>query len=259
VLDRAEIQVNHVLFPVPTAKGKGILVTTTTHGNPILGPNAVSGDDKEDHSVTADGLKETWEGAQKLVPGLRPAYTISVFAGLRSTGNADRNDFVIEIPVEPRRLVNLGGIESPGLTSAPAIALRVIDMLRDAGERLEEKQDWNPIRPPRPHFRKLQREDQIKLIKADPRYGRVVCRCETVTEGEIIAEIHAPIPALTYDAIKRRTWLGTGRCLGSFDLPRVVDILARELGVPRESITKRGPGSEFLVRKTKDVEEAQHA
>jgi len=151
-------------------------------------------------------------------------------------------------------LVNLGGIESPGLTSAPAIALRVIELLKDAGEKLEEKPDWQPIRPPRPCFRNLPHEEQKRLIELDPRYGRIVCRCEMVTEGEIVAEIHAPIPARTYDAIKRRTWLGTGRCLGSFDMPRVVDILARELGISPLAITKKGPGSEFLVRPTKQVE-----
>jgi glycerol-3-phosphate dehydrogenase len=262
VLDRAEIQVNNVLFPVPTEKGKGILVTTTVHGNAIVGPNSQTIENKEDHAVTDFGMNEIWAGAQKLVPGLKPRYSISVFAGLRASGNAgcltpglgDVRDFVIEIPAQPRGLVNLGGIESPGLTSAPAIALRVVDLLKDAGEKLVEKKHWNPIRPPRPHFRKLPRAEQMRLIRSDPRYGRVVCRCETVTEGEIIAEIHAPIPATTYDAIKRRTWLGTGRCLGAFDMPRVVALLAQETGLSPEQVTKKGPGSEFLVRKTKDVE-----
>ncbi len=262
VLDRAEIQINNVLFPTPTEKGKGILVTATTHGNPILGPNSNFVGEKDDCAVSAEGLKELWEGAQKLVPSLKPSHAIAVFAGLRSFGNAacetpgvnDNHDFIIEVTDHPKGFVNLGGIESPGLTSAPAIALRVIELMKEDGERLVERHDWNPIRPPRPHFRKLPREEQIKLIKVDPRYGRVVCRCEIVTEGEIIAEIHAPIPATTYDAIKRRTWLGTGRCLGSFDMPRVVDLLAQELNVPRECITKKGPGSEFLVRRTKDVD-----
>jgi glycerol-3-phosphate dehydrogenase len=133
----------------------------------------------------------------------------------------------------------------------------VVELMVNEGEKLLAKRDWNPIRPPRIHFRKLPLAEQKKLIKADPRYGRVVCRCEMVTEGEIIAEIHAPIPAVTYDAIKRRTWLGTGRCLGSFDMPRVVDILARELGIPPEQVSKRGSGSEFLFRPTKAVE-VQH-
>jgi len=265
VLDRADIQVNNVLFPVPSEKGKGILVTATTHGNTILGPNSVPASGKEDTAITSEGLAEIWEGAGKLFPGLRPTFTIAMFAGLRATGNASSpnrsiyydHDFIVEIPDSPRGLVNLGGIESPGLTSAPAIAQRVVELMVSEGEKLQLKPDWNPIRPPRPHFRKLPLEEQKKLIDADPRYGRVVCRCEMVTEGEIIAEIHAPIPAVTYDAIKRRTWLGTGRCLGSFDMPRVVDILARELGVPVEQITKRGPGSEFLFRPTKEME-AQH-
>lgn len=262
VLDRAEIQVNNVLFPVPSEKGKGILVTTTVHGNTIVGPNSQFVDDKTDRSVTAEGLAEIWSGAQKLIPSLTPRYTIALFAGLRACGNAPcqapgvkhGRDFVIEIPTEVQGLVNLGGIESPGLTSAPAIAQMVVDLLKDAGEALAPRPDWDPIREPRPHFRQLPREEQVKLIKADPRYGRVICRCEMVTEGEIVAEIHAPIPAVTYDAVKRRTWLGTGRCLGSFDMPRVVDIIAHELGVPPETVSKKGPGSEFLVRKTKEWE-----
>jgi glycerol-3-phosphate dehydrogenase len=262
VLDRAEIQVNNVLFPVPSDKGKGILVTTTVHGNTIVGPNSQYVDNKEDRPTTGEGMAEIWSGAQKLIPSLTPRFSIAVFAGLRACGNAPcltpgvhhGRDFIIEISPEVKGLVNLGGIESPGLTSAPAIAQRVVDLLKDAGEKLVAKPDWNPIRAPRPHFRHLPREEQIKLIKADPRYGRVICRCELVTEGEIIAEIHAPIAAVTYDAIKRRTWLGTGRCLGSFDMPRVVDIIAHELGVPPEAVSKKGPGSEFLVRRTKDWE-----
>lgn len=267
VLDRAELQINNVLFPVPSEKGKGILVTTTTHGNPIIGPNSQtlstdSMDGQDPRAVTREGLQEVWSGAQKLVPALKPRQAISLFAGLRACGNASspnqsidyHHDFIIEIPAKPLGLINLGGIESPGLSSAPAIAVRVVELLRDAGEALKEKPQWNPIRPARPHFRHLQREEQMALIQADPHYARIVCRCETVTEGEIMAEIHAPIPATTYDAIKRRTWLGTGRCLGSFDMPRVVDILARELGVPLDTITKKGPGSEFLIRPTKEVE-----
>ncbi len=262
ILDRAEIQVNNVLFPVPTRKGKGTLVTATLHGNTLVGPNADPNPDRIEHSVTHEGLEDIWEGAQKLVPSLTPRHTIAVFAGLRATGNAAcqtpgvnyNQDFVIEIPGEVQGLVNLGGIDSPGLTSAPAIAQYVIELLKEAGEPLEEKRSWNPIRPPRPYFRTLPLEEQAKLVTSDPRYGRIVCRCEMVSEGEIIAEIHAPIPARTYDAIKRRTWAGTGRCLGAFDMPRIVAILAEELGIPPEQVTKKGPGSEFLVRQTKVVE-----
>jgi glycerol-3-phosphate dehydrogenase len=262
ILDRDEILIQNVLFPTPTERGKGILVTASLHGNALVGPNAEVIEDREGQSVTLNGMNDVWEGAQRLIPSLTPKNTIAVFAGLRAMGNADcetpgvdyHSDFVIELPKEVRGMINLGGIESPGLSSAPAIALRVVELLKEGGEILEEKADWNPIRPGRPHFRHLPREEQIKLIRSNPRYGRVVCRCELVTEGEIVAEIHAPIPARTYDAIKRRTWLGTGRCLGGFDMPRVVAILAEELGLPLEKITKKGPGSEFLVRETKQVE-----
>ncbi|MGB9833768.1 MAG: NAD(P)/FAD-dependent oxidoreductase [bacterium] len=261
VFDRAEITINNVLFPVPTPVTKGILVTTTIHGNTIIGPNAKDIQDKEDRSVTREGLEEVWNGALKLVPKLELKHVIAVFAGLRAGGNAPspnpnikyNHDYVIEIPSNVKGFVNLGGIESPGLVSSPAIATRVIELLKDVGEKLEEKKDWDPIRPARPRFRDLSKEEQRILVQNDPRYGRIVCRCESVTEGEIVAEIHAPVPAKTYDAIKRRTWLGTGRCQGGFDTPRVVEILARELGVPPTQITKKGPGSEFLKRRTKDV------
>lgn len=261
-LDRAEIVINNVLFPVPTPVTKGILVTATTHGNTVLGPNAQNIQDKEDRSVTEAGLAEIWDGALKLVPKLTLKYVIAMFAGLRAAGNAPcenpaikyNADYVIEIPKNVQGLVNLGGIESPGLVSSPAIAQRVIDLLKDRGENLKEKKNWEPIRPARPRFCDLSKEEQKILIQNDPSYGRIVCRCETVTEGEILAEIHAPIPARTYDAIKRRTWLGTGRCQGGFDTPRVVEILARELGVSPLEITKKGKKSEFLFRATKEVD-----
>jgi glycerol-3-phosphate dehydrogenase len=262
VFDQAEITINNVLFPVPSKVSKGILVTTTVHGNTIIGPNAEEIEDKEDRSVTHAGLDEVWAGAQKLVPKLNLRHAIAVFAGLRPGGNGPcetpgvdyGKDYIIEIPDKVQGLVNLGGIESPGLTSAPAIAQRVVDLLKDAGEELDEKPDWDPIRPARPRFRDLMPVEQKILIQNDPRYGRIVCRCEYVTEGEIVAEIHAPIPATTYDAIKRRTWLGTGRCQGGFDTPRVVEILARELGVSLLDVTKKGAGSTMLARPTKDVE-----
>jgi glycerol-3-phosphate dehydrogenase len=265
VLDRTRVQINNVLFPVPSPVSKGIVVATTMHGNAVLGPNAQEISDKEDTAVTSEGMAEVWQGVEKLIPGLTQQDVIAVFAGLRPGGNAPcenptvnyHKDFVIEIPDNVNGLVNLGGIESPGLTAAPAIAVRVVELLTEAGEKFEKKQEWNPIRLARPVFRNLSHSEQEALIRRNPQYGRVICRCENVTEGEIVAEIHAPIPAETYDAIKRRTWLGTGRCLGGFDMPRVVEILARELGQEALTITKKGPGSEFLVRRTKDAEQVE--
>lgn len=262
VFDRAALSLKHILFPVPTEKGKGILVTATVHENAIAGPNANAVESKEDTASTQAGLDEIWSGAQKLVPNLQIRSVIATFVGLRATGNAPsrdkslayHNDFLIEIPKELQGLVNLGGIESPGLTSAPAIAEEVVCLLKEAGETLQEKKNWNPIRPARPRFTHLSHKERQALVAKDPRFGRVICRCENVTEGEILAEIHAPIPARTYDAIKRRTWLGTGRCQGGFDMTRVVEILARELQMPITGVSKRGSGSEFLYRETKESE-----
>ena len=259
ILDKAEVTISNVMFPVPTRLSKGILVTTTTHGNTIIGPNSHEVEDRDDTSITSEGIQEIWDGALKLAPGLHQRSIIATFAGLRATGNARcetpgvdyGHDFVIEIPDTIDGLVNLGGIESPGLSAAPAIAQRVVALLRDRGEPLTERSNWNPIRPARPCFRNLSPAQRRRLVESDPRYGRIVCRCETVMEGEIVAEIHAPIPATTYDAIKRRTWLGTGRCQGSFDTPRVVEILARELGISPLEVSKKGPGSELLARPTK--------
>ena len=265
ILDKADFQLTNttILFPTPSSKGKGILVASTLHGNVILGPNANFVESKENKDVTKEGAEEVWSGGKKLVPAIERKYIIAEFGGLRATGNAPSSnpdinynqDFIIEIPENVQGLVNLGGIESPGFTSAPAIALKVIELLEGAGEVLKEKHDWNPVRVPRPVFRHLNREEQADLIATNPTYGRIVCRCEMVTEGEILAEIHSPIPATTYDAIKRRTWTGTGRCQGGFDMPRVVAILSEELGISPEEVSKKGQGSEFLFRQTKDVED----
>ncbi len=261
ILDRAETSIHNVLFPVPSEVSKGILVLASLHGNALVGPDSQLVSEKDNEDITPQGMEEIWSGAAQLVPSLNPRHVIATFAGLRATGNAStpgldyHHDFIIEIPGEVQGLVNLGGIESPGLTAAPAIAERVIELLREAGEELRPRRTWNPIRTPRPRFRDLSRAEQAELIAKDPRYGRMICRCELVTEGEIVAELHGPIPARTYDAIKRRTWLGTGRCLGSFDMPRVVQIMSQELHIPPTQITKRGSGSHFLTRPTKAEEE----
>jgi len=264
VFDRADITTSTILFPVPSEKGKGILVTTTVHGNTICGPNADVVPDKEDTASTQEGGEEIWAGAQKLVPSLSLRSVIASFVGLRPYGNGPcltpgvdyDHDYIIEIPREVQGFVNLGGIESPGLTSAPAIAEEIVNLLRENGEKLTPKKNWNPIRPARPRFRDMSHSERQKLVAQDPRYGRVICRCENITEGEIIREIHAPIPALTYDAIKRRTWLGTGRCQGAFDMTRVVDILCRETGLSPFEVTKRGKDSPFLYRETKELPHA---
>ncbi len=254
-----------MLFPTPTDKGKGILVASTLHGNTLIGPNSNFVGTKNDKTFSKEGFDEIWEGALKLIPNLNRRHIIASFSGLRAHGNAPCltpgvdyiSDFIIEIAEGVEGLINLAGIESPGLTASPGIALMVIDLLKEAGESLTPKANWNPIRPARPVFRHLSMPERKALVDKDPHYGRVICRCETVTEGEILAEIHAPIPAITYDAIKRRTWTGTGRCQGGFDMPRVVKILSDELNLPPEKITKKGADSPFLYRRTKDLEEVE--
>jgi len=251
VFDHDKSRVGNVLFPCPTPISKGIMVTPTTHGNTLIGPNAVNIDDKEDRSVTPQGLEEVFGGAQRLVPSLNRRDVIAVFAGLRASGSTE--DFDISAPQEAPGLINVAGIESPGLAASPAIAEYVLELLRENGLELKEKPDYDPIRHAPPRFSELSQSERRRLIEKDPRYGRIVCRCETVTEGELVAAIHAPVPARTYDALKRRTRLGTGRCQGGFDTPRAIAILARELDVPLTKVSKKGPGSEFVLRRTKDV------
>ncbi len=252
VLDKcAGEMLRGVLFPCPTPISKGIVVTRTIHGNLMLGPNAEQVPDKEDLATTAPGLCEVMAGAQKLVPDLDARDVIRTFAGLRASGNT--GDFVIERLSEARNVVALGGIESPGLTAAPAIAERVIDLLREGGLALRERRDYQPVRHGIPRFSELSDDERQALIAQDPRYGHVVCRCEMVTEGEIVAACHAPVPVRTYDALKRRTRVGSGRCQGGFDTPLVLEIMSRELGLPPTELTKKGGRSRMVVRRTKDV------
>jgi glycerol-3-phosphate dehydrogenase len=251
IFDPARIRLSNVLFPMPTEKGKGILVTTTAHGNVMIGSNAENIADKDDATLTRAGMEEILTSAKKLVPSLDKRHIIASFAGIRATGNWNK-DFLIEHSASARGLINLGGIESPGFASAPAIAERIVGMLKKAGARLVEKERWNPRRAAAPVFRKLTHEQRARLIQAQPLYGRIVCRCESVTEGEVVAAIHSPVPARSYDAVKRRCWLGTGRCQGGFDIPRVLEILSRELDIPMTAVVKQGIGSEYLYRRTKD-------
>ncbi len=250
IFDAEKISLNNVLFPVPSEKSKGTLVSTTTHGNVMIGPNAHEAEEKDDTATTAEGFNEVIENAKKLVPSINPADVIAEFAGIRATGS--NKDFIIEIPDEVKGLVNLTGIDSPGLASAPAIACRVVELLREKGEKFTGRKKFNPVRKAPPCFHKLSHREKAELVMNNPAYGRIVCRCEEITEGEVIDAIRSPVPARTYDGIKRRTWLGTGRCQGSFDYPRVIGILAHELGIPAAEVTKKRKGSEFIFRHTKD-------
>lgn len=242
--------VQHVLFPVPTLISKGIVVTPTVDGNILIGPNANPTRDKNDSATTASGLDEVFSGAISLIPKLaeKKRMVIANFCGLRP--ETDTNDFIIEAYDEVRGFINAAGIKSPGLTAAPAIAETVTDLLRTSGLELREKDCFNPFRKPIDRaVRKLDIEKANKLIARDRRYGHVICRCEHVTEGEVVEAIRRG--ATTLDGIKFRTRAGMGRCQGGFCGPMIVRILARELKVPLTEVTKKGAGSNLLVGENK--------
>lgn len=240
--------VSHTIFRTPSKMGKGILITPTVDGNLLIGPTSVDGEDKEDKATTEKGLAEIIGKAQESVKNIPLRKVITSFTGLRAAGNT--GDFIINSP-EPG-FINVAGIESPGLTAAPAIAEYVADMLAGQGLVLNRKKDYQPCRRPVYAFRNASVEEKNEMIRQDKAYGRVVCRCETVTEGEIVAAIHQNPPARDLDGIKRRTRAQMGRCQGGFCMPYLVEILSRELGVPYDEITKSGKGSEINVCKTKE-------
>jgi glycerol-3-phosphate dehydrogenase len=250
LFDRNALQLNKVLFPMATKVSKGILVCPTLHGNTFVGPNAQNITDREDLSTTTAGLKEILEGGKKLVPNLPLKSPIRNFAGLRAV--PDDYDFIID-NTDVYGFINVVGILSPGLTATFAIAEKVIDYLELLGVELKIREDYNPNRPKPDRFKEFTKEELDKKIREDPAWGRIVCRCETIPEKEIINAIHAPVGAKTVDGIKFRCRPGMGRCQGGFCRPRVIEILARELGLPYEEITKRGEDTNILIGKTKDI------
>lgn len=238
----------HTIFQCPSKMGKGILVTPTVDGNLLLGPSALDIEDKTDVSTSADTLADILEIAKKSVPCLNTREVITSFAGLRA--HCDKDDFIIEPSEKNAQFINVAGIESPGLSSAPAIAVYVKDMLLKV-LGAEEKADFKPERKAPVRFRHMSNEERKALIEKNPAYGRIICRCETITEGEILDAIHAPAGARDVDGVKRRTRAGMGRCQGGFCGSKVVEILARELGVELNEITKCGGNSKILYERTK--------
>jgi glycerol-3-phosphate dehydrogenase len=246
------------LFPVPTAVSKGILVTPTVEGNLLIGPNAQDLDDKEDLRTTPAGLKEVLTEALDMMPDLPLKDAIANFAGLRAVARPS-NDFVLGPAPGVPNFINAAGIQSPGLTSAPAVAEEIRDYLQAAGLELNGKKKFNPYRKRLVTFRELSREEQAELIAEDPRYGQIVCRCETVTEAEIVQALHRPVPCTTMDGVKRRTRAGMGRCQAGFCTPRVAAIMARELGLSLDEVTKKGGASKLLLARTKELLPAKGA
>lgn len=249
VLDRESGNfVNHTLFFAPTKKGKGILVSPTVDGNLLLGPTAVEVDDDK-NETTPEGFAEIIEKANKMCNNPPLYNVITSFAGTRAY--SDKHDFIIEESTNSSGVFHCIGIESPGLTASPAIAKYVVNELIARRLTLIENKNFNPYRKSYSFFKELSTSEKNELIKKDKRYGRIVCYCENVTEGEVVAAIHTNPPATNVDAVKRRVRAGMGHCQGGFCQFNVAEILARELNVSLDEITKSGKNSYILKGKTK--------
>ena len=248
LLDKSEgARANHVIFQCPNELGKGVLVSPTVHGNLIVGPDAVrvEGDDT---SCTSKGLEFVKTTAQRSIPDINFGESIRNFAGVRA--NVDVDDFVIEEAADVPGLIDLAGMKSPGLSSAPAIAREAVKILASkdilGAEKTNYKDGRRHIR-----FKELSPEEKALLIAENPAYGRVICRCETITEAEILHAIHSEVPATTIDGVKRRCNAGMGRCQGGFCGPRVLELLSRELGISPMEVLQDKAGTNVLVQETK--------
>ncbi len=242
--------VRHVIFQAPTKMGKGILVAPTYDGNIIVGPTAENIEDPEDTATSLAGINKIDTFAKKSVPSLDFKKTIRTFTGVRARPTT--GDFMIYASKKTKGFIHAGGIESPGLSSAPAIAEYVADLLVQEGVALEKKADYIAERETIPEFSHLSHEEQAALIKENPLYGQIICRCETVTEAEIVAAIHRPAGARSVDGVKRRVRPGAGRCQGGFCMPRVLEILSRELHTPVQTILKSNTDTEIVTGMLKD-------
>lgn len=245
MVDRAfEGLFRHSVFPTPTEMGKGILVTPTVDGTLMVGPTATDIDDKDDVSTTSQQLDRAFEGARKIWPEISRSCFITSFAGNRAT--CDRGDFVIGEAPDAPGFFNAVGIESPGLSSAPAIARYIAGLVAEMTEaepRLTIAEYVPPIKP----LREMNDEERAQAIAENRDYGRIVCRCETITEAEVRDAIRRPVGARSIDAVKRRTRSGMGRCQGGFCSPRVAEILCEELGISMLEVSKRGGASTLLT------------
>ena len=246
LLDKSEgKRARHVIFQCPNKDGKGVLVSPTVHGNLIVGPNA-DARDKDDTSTKTRCLDFVREKAVKSVPSINFRENIRNFTGVRAATDID--DFIIEFACEG--FLDLAGIKSPGLSAAPAIAELAVKMLGESGLALEEKESFTDERT-HLRFKHLSNEEKNNAVKKNSAYGRVICRCETITEGEIIDALNSPIPPVSLDGIKRRAGTGMGRCQGGFCGPKVFEIMAKYKNEPFEAVLQDNTGSVILTGKTK--------
>ena len=253
LLDKCEsVHAHHVLFQCPNKDGKGVLVSPTVHGNLIVGPNAESVSSENATGNTAAGLAFVRQRAAITTTAIRYANSIRNFAGVRA--NSDQPDFVIGLAAPG--FIDLAAIKSPGLSSAPAIAEEALALLQKDGLTLTKNPSAVTTRK-KIRFKELPEAEKQAVIRQDPLYGRVICRCETITEGEIVAAIHSPIPPVSLDGVKRRAGSGMGRCQGGFCGPRVLEILCRERGLSPLEVLQDDTGSFILMSETKQAREAR--
>ncbi len=245
--NECENLVKHTIFKTPDKMGKGILISPTVDKNIILGPTAENISDKDDKSTTPEGIEKVVSLAKKYTNKVQFNKMITSFCGLRAVGDTD--DFIINSPF--KGFINVAGIESPGLSASGAIAKYVIRLLKETCE-LTEKQSYNPIRKSMAHFRKLDINQKNEIIKKDRAFGKIICRCEGVTEGEIRAAIRQNPKPYDLDGVKRRTRAQMGRCQGGFCKPYIIKLLAEELGISPLQVTKFGKGSNEILGKTKE-------
>ena len=241
--------VQHTIFQLPGKYGKGVLVAPTVHGNTIVGPTAIDIEDKDGVNTTAAGLEEVMRKAANIVKEAPLRQVITSFAGLRA--HEDGHEFIIGEADGAPGFIDCAGIESPGLSSSPAIGRMVADIVRDR-LLLHRKAHYKATRKGILNPASLPFAERQELIRREPAYGRVICRCESISEGEILDAIHRPLGAKSLDGVKRRVRAGMGRCQGGFCSPRVMEILSRELNIPMSEITKSGGKSRLIVGVNKD-------
>ncbi len=239
--------VSHTIFQVPSEEGKGILVSPTAHGNLLVGPTATKVETPANVETTTEGLALAERLGKKSVPSLNIGARITSFSGVRSSVKS--GDFIIEESSKVPGLIHLGAIDSPGLTSSVAIAKEAVVLLEKAGLALKENPDFCPRREDPRAFAKMSPEEKNAFIQENPAYGRIVCRCEGISEGEIRFALRQNPPASDVDGVKRRTRSGMGRCQGGFCLPVVMKLISEERGIPMEEVTKNGKNSKFLEGK----------
>ena len=236
--------VSHTIFQLPGVMGKGVLVTPTVHGNLLTGPTAVDVEDKEDNATTAAELSEITEKAVRGVKNIPFRQVITSFSGLRA--HEDSDDFIIGETADAPGFFDAAGIESPGLSSAPAIGVYLAELV--AGKAgAGQKPDWNGTRKGFVRPEQMEKEERAALIRENPAYGTIICRCEGVSEGEIVDAVNRTLGATSLDGIKRRVRQGMGRCQAGFCTPRTMEILARERHMKMEDICKNAPGSEMVT------------